>query len=199
MHPHTGPTDFTMFVDASLQGCDGLDGVIVNNRTCVLSVLGDRWHPTELSIEARALEYSAERLTLNIQVQHNHAGGQHGPCQHHSPRRRPTTKFLANELINAGVVAFLSLMEDRNASFDLQYVGSRDNPADIPSRMFHGQSAGDGSRRCRITGACGRDSASAGPASRCKLPCFSSPSGPSDRLLLCGPCSPRGFFYPALP
>jgi len=127
-----GPARYTAFVDASTSGWGG---VIIDERTNVITVLGAKWPPGEnlhinvleakaLALTAAALPAGAARGRIRMIVDNTtvQAVARKGIC-------------LANLAINEHVVSSLKHLRALGADFTVEWVRSADNPADAPSRI----------------------------------------------------------------
>ena len=127
-----GPARYTAFVDASTSGWGG---VIIDERTNVITVLGAKWPPGEnlhinvleakaLALTAAALPAGAARGRIRMIVDNTtvQAVARKGIC-------------LANLAINEHVVTSLKHLRALGADFTVEWVRSADNPADAPSRI----------------------------------------------------------------
>ena len=124
---------FSIFVDASLKGWGG---VVVNDDTAEVTVMGDSWVVGEAGLHISVLEGLALRNTVRdmpttcdgccvkIWVDNTSVLG--------AARKRMS---IRSELLNRATVSALDCLRARNVTFSLEYVKSAENPADIPSRV----------------------------------------------------------------
>ena len=128
--------EFTTFVDASLRGWGG---VVVNDRTAEVTVLGDAWGPSEQSLHINVLEGMAFRNTVSgmpvccdgkrmtIWIDNTSVIG--------VARKKMSVR---SQRLNDAVVQAIDVLADRKVSFCIAYVKSALNPADLPSRVDPG-------------------------------------------------------------
>jgi hypothetical protein len=127
-----GPARFTAFVDASTTGWGG---VIIDESTNAITVMGAAWPPGE-SLHINILEAKAFALTVGA-LPPEAAGGRIRVVVDNTTVQCVARKghCLANRAINEHVVTTIKHLRDLNADFTVEWVRSADNPADAPSRI----------------------------------------------------------------
>ena len=123
----------TVFVDASL---DGWGGVIVDENTKALSIVGERW-VRERGLHINVLEAAALRNTLRA-LNDRRLEGWHFRIRVDNTsvmgavRKR---QCVRNEILNRHIVEAIEWLARQKCSFDVRYIASKKNPADGPSRV----------------------------------------------------------------
>ena len=123
----------TVFIDASL---DGWGGVIVDENTKALNIVGERW-VQERGLHINILEAAALKNTLNalndrcLKGWHLHIRVDNTTVMGAVRKRQ----CLKNELLNKYIVEAVEWLAGKTCSFDVRYVASKKNPADGPSRV----------------------------------------------------------------
>ena len=129
----SGTPSATVFVDASL---DGWGGVVVNDATAEIAIVGGAWKGQARGLHINQLEALAFKNTM-ASVPSSFSSFSFSVFIDNTTvlgvaRRRSCIK---NRIINDAVVQALETLRSLKASFSLAYVKSADNPADLPSRV----------------------------------------------------------------
>ena len=123
----------TVFVDASLQGWGG---VIVDNDTTALTIVGGGWPPEQRGLHINVYEAKALALTVKDLPQ-RFAGGTVDVYVDNTSVQGVARKkqCVRNRLLNDAVITALARLRDLRVSFSVRYVNTKYNPADHPSRV----------------------------------------------------------------
>eukprot|EP00754_Rhynchopus_humris_P030273 Rhum_TRINITY_DN15265_c2_g3::Rhum_TRINITY_DN15265_c2_g3_i3::g.146583::m.146583 len=123
----------TVFVDASLQGWGG---VIVDNDTTALTIVGGGWPREQRGWHIN--EYEAKALALTVKdVPQRFAGGTVDVYVDNTSVRGVARKrqCVRNRRLNDAVMTALARLKDLRVRFSIGYVNTKVNPADHPSRV----------------------------------------------------------------
>ena len=123
----------TVFVDASLQGWGG---VIVDNDTTALTIVGGGWPREQRGLHINVYEAKALALTVKDLPQH-FAGGTVDVYVDNTSVQGVARKrqCVRNRQLNDAVMIALTRLRDLRVSFSVCYVNTKYNPADHPSRV----------------------------------------------------------------
>ena len=123
----------TVFVDASMQGWGG---VIVDNDTTALTIVGGGWPPEQRGLHINVYEAKALALTIKDLPQ-RFAGGAVDVYVDNTSVKGVARKgqCVRNRLLNDAVMTALARLKDLRVSFSVRYVNTKVNPADHPSRV----------------------------------------------------------------
>ncbi len=124
---------FTVFVDASLEGWGG---VIIDERTCEMTVLGKTWDPPEKrfhinALEALALERTVGELPVACEKGHVSLFVDNTSVVGVLRKRQ----CVHNRVLNDAVVHAIECLRALSCTWSVSWVRSDLNPADIPSRL----------------------------------------------------------------
>ena len=124
---------FTVFIDASLRGWGG---VIVDDATAEVTVLGNSWGPSEQSLHINVLEALALRNTV-VALPDSCNGRSVAFWIDNTSVLGVARKRMSMRCrrLNDAVVQSITFLRERQISFEMRYIVSAQNPADLPSRI----------------------------------------------------------------
>ena len=131
--PPSPHSSLSIFIDASLSGWGG---VIVDRRDNELDIVGASWDSQESKLHINELEALALRNTIAA-IPHSAAGGKVDVWVDNTSVVGVARKKIcaASKILNDAVVHALTHLEHLRCAVALQWISTKLNPADKPSRV----------------------------------------------------------------